>query len=69
MAKRKVISVLVQGTGVNEQFYALSHEIVAFPASTYHKFTYTNGVVVWKNDFGVSQIVITPAELPEGKEL
>jgi hypothetical protein len=69
MAKRKVISVQLLGTGVNETFYALSHEIVAYPASTYHKFTYTNGVVVWKNDFGVSQVIVTPAELPEGKEL
>jgi hypothetical protein len=69
MAKAKIYKMQVLGTGVNEIFYALSHEIVAYPASTYHKFTYTNGVVVFKNDFGVSQVIITPAELPEGKEL
>ena len=69
MAKKKqVLKVKVTGTGLNEEFYCASHDIVSYPSSTYHKFTFVNGVVVWKNDFGVSQVIVSTEDMPEGME-
>lgn len=65
--KQKVLKVRVEGTGINQEFFAIAHEIVAYPASTYHKFTYSDGTVVYKNDFGVSQVTILPVDLPSRK--
>ena len=65
MAKTKVkcLRVRLLGTGLNTQFYCATHEVKAFNASTYHVFTYLNGVEVWKNDFGVSSIFIERVEI------
>lgn len=63
--KRKLFKALVQGTGVNDTLLIASHEIISYPASTYHKFTYPNGVVQLKNDFGVSSVTIIPIEMSD----
>jgi len=61
----KVIFVKILGTGIHEQFRALSHEIVGLPAGTYHKFAMENGSVLYINDFGVRTVAIagTPEAL------
>lgn len=63
--KRKLFKALLLGTGLNEQLLVTSHEIVAFPASTYHKLTYPSGVVQYKNDFGVSAVTLIPVEMTD----
>jgi len=54
----KVIYVKILGTGIQEQFRALSHEIVGLPAGTYHKFVLENGAMLYINDFGVRFVTI-----------
>lgn len=61
--KRAPIYVKITGTGISEEFAALSHEIVGLPAGTYHKFEMPTGAVTYFNDFGVRTVVI--ADAPE----
>lgn len=61
--KLKCLRIRLLGTGLNTQFYCLSHEVKAFDASTYHVFIHLNGTEVWKNDFGVSSIFIERVEI------
>lgn len=63
--KRKLFWAWIVGTGVNEKILIAAHEVISYQASTYHKFTYPNGVYQLKNDFGVSAITIAPVELSE----
>jgi len=69
MAKKKYYKVHITGTGLNERLLIAEHEILPFEASTYHKFTYPNGVTQLKNDFGVSTITLTPISLTEEEAL
>lgn len=52
------IRVRILGTGINEFFEAVTHEIVGLPAGTYHKFTYNDGTVTYYNDFGVRSVSV-----------
>lgn len=64
MAKKvKALRVRLIGTGLNTQFVCALHEVKAYHASTWHVFTYLNGVQAWKNDFGVSTIFIEEVEI------
>lgn len=64
MAKKvKALRVRMLGTGLNTQFVCAEHDVVAHPASTYHVFTYFNGAKAWKNDFGVSTLLIEQIEI------
>lgn len=69
MAKKKFFQTHIVGTGLNERLLIKEHEIVSFPASTYHKFTYPNGVVQLKNDFGVNTITLIPVMLTDEEAL
>lgn len=55
------ILVEIKGTGINEEFEALSHEILGLPAGTYHKFEMKNGSTLFVNDFGIRTVVTKPA--------
>jgi hypothetical protein len=59
MAKKKLsgLKVTVLGTGINSTFLCRSHEIVPYPASTYHRFIHMDGSEELKNDFGVSSVI------------
>ena len=59
----KCLAVTVLGTGLTANFICQNHRVESYRASTYHVFTYLNGVEVWKNDFGISTVSITPIEL------
>lgn len=63
MAKKKEndLYVRVIGTGVDQNFKCLSHEVVGYAANTYHKFTFADDTVVLWNDFGISRIIIADA--------
>ena len=50
--------IKVTGTGIHEEFKAKSHEIVALPAGTYHKFVMPDGTIFMLNDFGVRTVTI-----------
>lgn len=65
--KRKLFRATIQSTMSNENILVAAHEIVECPASTYHKFTYPNGVVQYKNDFGVSAVTLIPVEMTEAE--
>lgn len=55
---RKTIHVVMDGTGYHEDFYAYEHEILPYPAGTYHRFLLTNGDTVYYNDFGLRTLFI-----------
>jgi hypothetical protein len=55
---KPLIHVKITGTGVNDEFDAVSHEIVGLPAGTYHKFDFVNGVTAYWNDFGIRCVYI-----------
>ena len=57
MAK-KVIYVKISGTGINQSFKALSHELQGLPAGTYHIFELEDGTKVYYNDFGIRTVLI-----------
>lgn len=57
MAK-KLIYVKITGTGINQIFRAVSHEINGLPAGTYHVFELEDGTTVFYNDFGIRSIII-----------
>lgn len=61
--KIKLYRAIITGTGINEALLCISHEVVGYPASTYHKFVYPNGSIILKNDFGVSSVAIYPVEM------
>jgi len=61
--KNKYYRVLLLGTGLNETLLVAGHEVVAMPASTYHKFTFPDGRILWKNDFGVASVLVFPLDL------
>lgn len=64
MARRKEdIYIRIIGTGLDQKFKCVSHEVVGLPANTYHKFTYADDTVVWWNDFGVARVI--EADSPE----
>lgn len=63
--KRKLFWALIVGTGLNDKILISAHEIMPYPASTYHKFTYPNGATQLKNDFGVSSITLYPVEMTD----
>jgi len=54
----KVLFVRIVGTAINETFKAREHEVVGFPAGTYHKFQMEDGTTVYFNDFGVRSVTI-----------
>lgn len=54
----KRIYVKITGTGLNETFQALSHEMIDMRAATYHLFTMPDGTKVYWNDFGIRTIII-----------
>ena len=64
MSAKKPIHVRITGTGVNEEFDCISHEIVGLPAGTYHKFIFLNGVTALYNDFGIRCLYISTGSLP-----
>ncbi len=68
-AKRKYLWAQIIGTGMNQTILVQSHEVVPFPASTYHKFLLPNGKIAWKNDFGVSDVILSPVEMTEADAL
>lgn len=59
----KYYRVRMVGTGLNEELLVSAHDIVSMPASTYHKFTFPDGRVLWKNDFGISTVIVFPVEM------
>lgn len=61
--KLKLYRAVITGTGINETILCLSHDIVGYSASTYHRFVYPNGVVILKNDFGISSVALYPVEM------
>lgn len=63
--KRKIFKAILAGTGINETLLLNAHEIIPFPASTYHKLTYPSGIVQYKNDFGVSSVTLIPVEMTD----
>lgn len=56
--KKSLIYVHILGQGINETFRAVSHEVMGFPAGTYHKFVMEDGTDVYFNDFGVRSVKI-----------
>jgi hypothetical protein len=58
-----VKTVRIVGTGMNEVFEVKSHELIANPAGTYHKFVMPNGNEWYLNDFGLRSVII--ASSPE----
>lgn len=67
--KSKYFVVRIQGTGVNETVLVKSHEIIPYPASTYHKFVFPNDCVIYRNDFGVSQVIIDQVEMTDDEAI
>lgn len=67
--KSKYLMVRLLGTGLNEVLLVKSHEIIPYPASTYHKFVFPNDCIILRNDFGVSQVVLDTVELTEEEAL
>jgi hypothetical protein len=59
----KFLYIRIIGTGVDLQWKALTHRVVANPASTYHVFDMPDGTEYWYNDFGVR--TVTVADSPE----
>ena len=57
MAKSPIY-VKIIGTGINEVFKALSHEIKGLPGGTYHVFEMESGATVFFNDFGIRSVTI-----------
>lgn len=58
--KKAAYAVEMIGTGVQVNFDVVEHELVGLPATTYHKFTFPNGSVMFYNDFGVKSVTIKP---------
>lgn len=58
MAKRTILHVIIKGTGIDDEFDAMSHEIIGLRANTYHKFVLLNGIEFFLNDFGVRSVAI-----------
>jgi hypothetical protein len=56
--KKAGIQVTLTGTGINENFLAMSHEIMGLPAGTYHKFLLEDGTFLYYNDFGLRTVLI-----------
>lgn len=66
---KQLLLVRVLGTGINDSFNALSHEIVGLPAGTYHKFILPNGIEYYLNDFGIRSVAIEHVqETPPAKK-
>lgn len=64
--KRRLHWIVLGGTGLNNEKILISaHEILPFPASTYHKLTYPNGMIQYKNDFGVSSVTLIPVDMSD----
>ena len=61
---KKFIHIRITGTGVNEEFDCVSHELVGLPAGTYHKFTFANGVIAFYNDFGIRCVYVNSTQPP-----
>jgi hypothetical protein len=59
---KDTITVTLTGTGINEHFTAVSHELVGLPAGTYHKFTLRGGAVLFYNDSGIRTVLIEDKE-------
>ena len=59
MAKKQALHVVMQGTGIREEFYCLSHTMHPNPGGTYHEFLLLDGeTILLFNDFGLQKIVI-----------
>lgn len=58
MSKKNEHVAMIRGTGIAQDTECVAHEIVGFPASTYHKFTYADGTVFWLNDFGIRSVTL-----------
>jgi len=67
--KSKYLIVRLMGTNLNDSILVKSHEIIPYPSSTYHKFVFPNDCVIYRNDFGVSQVTIDVIELTEEEAL
>ncbi len=67
--KSKYFWVVMTGTGMNQTFLVKSHVISSYSASTYHVFTFPNGNIAYKNDFGVSDVVLTPVMMTDAEAL
>ncbi len=65
----KYFNIRILGTGLNESILVKSHEIIPYPASTYHKFVFPNDCVILRNDFGVAQLVIDEVEMTKEEAL
>ena len=61
---KKLIHVRLTGTGINDEFDCVSHEIVGLPAGTYHKFVLANGLTAYFNDFGIRCVYIGTPDTP-----
>lgn len=63
MAKRKSLHIVMHGSGMHEDFLALSHVMHPNPGGTYHEFLLTDGATrAFFNDFGIQKILITPVD-------
>lgn len=54
--KKGLLKVRFQGSSTAEEFDVEKHEILAFPASTYHELTFPDGRVLLVNDFGIRTV-------------
>lgn len=59
MAAKKLIYVCITGTGMYQDFKAVSHELRGLPADTYHIFEMEDGTTVYMNDFGIRSVTIS----------
>ena len=60
---KKLLYVRISGTGFSQTWKCVSHEVIGYPAGTYHVFKFEDGSIVYLNDFGIRTVTI--ADAPE----
>jgi len=55
---KKLLYVRLAGTGINQTFQCLSHELKGLPAGNFHIFEMENGATMYVNDFGIRFVTI-----------
>jgi len=50
--------IKVTGTGIHQEFKCKSHEVIGYPAGTYHKFIMPDGTIFLLNDFGIRTVTV-----------
>jgi hypothetical protein len=56
---QKLIRVKIVSSRSHDEFDVISHEIVGFPAGTYHKLVFPGKRTLFLNDFGVVSVGLT----------